>query len=610
MVSGISSRSLPAVARGSGILADGRLSKFSGYRPLTGVPAETYDQPTLSVKRTSVRLTHRQDVQRSRMGTTATASPGSTPETVTAAAPAVTIGALLDHAALSWPDRVAVVGSDATLTYGELAASVRRLSAALHHAGVRRGDRIGLWLPNSAFWLQAHAALARLGAVAVGINFRYPVREVTRIAAAAGIAALVIDPAADGAAGAAALSELAAVPDLEVRAVLSASGPVPVPEGWTCWDGSDFLTFAGNVPAEADPAAPCTVFPSSGSTGSPKLIAHSQAGIAAHSAAVARAFGYDREDAVVLGQLPLCGVWGFNTVYGAIAGGATAVLMQRFDAARTVDLIERYRVTSANGPDLFLRQLFGAAGQARGRAASLRSVGFSTFSNDGVELVQWGRRLGVTVFQVYGSSEQLALMVRRPDTASVEERADAGGIPSNPETKLRIRDAVTGMLAEPGEAGVLESRGPNTMLGYLTPDGVDSSALTDDGWVRSGDICVLDDSGLRYLSREKDALRLSGFLVDPREIELRIEELDGVEEAQVVGIDTERGPRCVAFVRAADAASFDPGRLLDQCKESLASYKVPARIFPVEDFPRIDGANGPRIQRKALREMAMERMAK
>jgi fatty-acyl-CoA synthase len=522
---------------------------------------------------------------------------------------ALSISGLVERAARSRPAKTAVVDDRGSLSYGELFDSAMRLAAGLRQAGVGTGTRVGLWLPNTTFWLQAHIALAHLGAVVVGINARYPVQEVARIVRAAGITTLVIDPPSQGVADANALRELAAAPGSTVTSVLSSSGPVPVPSGWTCWDGTALLTHEGPVPPGVTAASACSVFPSSGSTGDPKLVLHSQQGITAHSIAVAHAFDYTRDDTVVLGQLPMCGVWGFNTTYAAIAGMAAVVFMQRFEAGKAIELIERHRVTNANGPDLFLRQLFGAAETDPARIGSMREIGFSTFSNDGEELVDWGQRLGITLFQVYGSSEQQALMVRRSSAGEPRLRADPGGTPSNPATRVRIRDPKTGEPARTGQAGAVESSGPNVLLGYLTGDGVDTSAFTDDGWVRTGDIGLVNEDGFRFLARDKDVLRLSGFLVDPHEIELRIEEFDGVAEAQVVGVNTDKGPRCVAFVRMSASGEFGEQALIDRCRAELASYKVPVRVFAVEDFPRIDGANGPRIQRLALRRLAEERLS-
>jgi fatty-acyl-CoA synthase len=523
-----------------------------------------------------------------------------------ASAAGLTLPELLERSTQQRADRAAVIDERGTWTYRDLLVAATRMAGGLAAAGVREGDVVGLWLPNSAFWLQAHLALAHLGAIAVGINARYPVAETARILSAADVRTLVVDPGSTGVADSGTVAELVMMPDVELDTVISRAGWLALPDGIASLDANTLPTRT--APLQATPRTPSTVFTSSGSTGAPKLILHSQGGIRLQSDAIAASFGYTAPDAVVLGQLPLCGVWGFNTVYAALAGGATVVLMQRFDAAVAVQLVERHRVTHANGPDLFVRQLFGAAESDRQRVGSLRAIGFSTFSNDSRELVDLGDRFKVTLFQVYGSSEQQALMVHQPLDADAERRAVPGGPPTNPATRMRIRDADSGELLGYDTPGLLETTGPNVMLGYLGRDGIDTSALTDDGWLRTGDIAMTTHAGLHYLSRAKDVLRLSGFLVDPAEIEQRIEEFPDVVEAKVVGIDTARGSRCVAFVRTADPNRFDEEQLLTACRRSLASFKVPVRIFPVAEFPRVDGANGPRIQRLALRTMAAERL--
>ena len=524
-------------------------------------------------------------------------------------APATTLLELIETTARERPTRTALIDEHGSCTYAELYESGTRLAGSMARAGLGHGSRVGLWLPNSVFWLQTHLALAHLGAIAIGINARYPAEETARIMRAAGIHTLVIDPGSNGIADAESLAALTRLDGVELETVICRDGTVAVPAGVASLDGAELVRAGLPVAGGARPETPCSVFTSSGSTGVPKLILHSQGAISSHSRAIADDFAYTEESTVVLGQLPLCGVWGFNTAYAALAAGATTVLMERFDATRAVELTERHRVTHANGPDLFLRKLFAAAEPDPKRIASLRAIGFSTFSNDSRELVDLADGFGVSLFQVYGSSEQQALMVHRPLGADAEERADPGGRPSNPGTRMRIRDTDTGELVGPDVAGLLESTGPNVMLGYLTRDGIDTSALTDDGWVRTGDIGMLTSTGMRYLSRATDVLRLSGFLVDPQEIEVRMEEFDGVVEAKVVGVDTPRGTRCVAFVRPADGTRFDEPRLIDACRSALASFKVPLRVFPVDDFPRVDGANGPRIQRKALRAMAQERLS-
>jgi fatty-acyl-CoA synthase len=519
-----------------------------------------------------------------------------------------TLHGMLDHAANTKAHATALIDERGCMTYQELRIEVDALTAGLRASGWTAGDRVALWLPNSRFWLELHMSLMNLGAVVIGINARYPVAEVVRIIRTSNVTAIAVDPTSVGLADAHSLEEITR--QTGVHTVISATTALDLAGSIRELTLAE-LVGAGHqhkpVPHSADGRS---VFASSGSTGDPKLIVHGQKGIAAHSIAVAEAYGYVKDGTVVLCQLPFCGVWGFNTAYAALAAAAPMVLMQRFEAAAALRLINDHGVTHANGPDLFLRQLFSEAEKYPGSLASLREIGFSTFSNDSAELVEWGDRLGLTLFQLYGSSEQQALMVRRPADGTPEERALPGGRPCNPETRMRIRDVESGTLAAPGDPGVLETAGPNVMLGYLQSSGLNTSSLVDGEWVSTGDIGRLTPSGFEYLTRDKDALRLSGFLVDPREIEIILEELTGIAEAKVVGIETVHGPRCVAFVLTDPSQPLDELQVLHHLRTQLASYKIPQRVFEIEDFPRVDGANGPRIQRLALRELAAERFMK
>jgi len=352
-----------------------------------------------------------------------------------------TVFGLIDRAARRTPDRLAVIDERGETTYRELAEESCRLAGVFSARGVAAGTRVGLWLPNSSFWLAAHLGLARVGAIAVGINSRYPVAEVVRIVRAAGISALVVDPASIGIADSDSLDKVAAASDGTIGTVFTRGPSLELAGGLACVGtrvGADGAYGAAQTPV--DPAAGFAVFASSGSTGAPKLILHSQSGIAAQSEAIASSFGYDRPGTVVLAQLPMCGVWGFNTVYAALAAGATVASMERFDAKEAVELIDRARVTTANGPDLFVRRLFASAQEAGSELASFRDLGFSTFSNDSRELVDLGDARGIDLFQVYGSSEQQALMLHQDANADAATRADPGGLPSNPATRARVRD--------------------------------------------------------------------------------------------------------------------------------------------------------------------------
>jgi len=356
----------------------------------------------------------------------------------------------------------------------------------------------------------------------------------------------------------------------------------------------------------ARPDAPCNAFTSSGTTGAPKLVLHCQRAIAVHSDAVATGFGYRAPDRVVLGMLPFCGVFGFNTIMGALAAGAPSVLMPVFDARAAVDLIERERVTNTNGSDEMLRRILAEAEPSE-RIASLGEAGFAAFSGDARTLVDAGDALGKTFYMAYGSSEVQALLAHQPADAPPEVRARGGGPPVHEDTDVRVRSVDDGSLQPPGESGELEIRGPSVMVGYLRDDEAAREAFTDDGYLRSGDLGALaEGEGFVYLTRRGDVLRLGGFLVSPVEIEDFLERLEPVRAAQVVGVDTPSGAQAVAFVIPASGQDVDERWIIGRCEADLAKFKVPRRVICVDEFPTTPSANGERVQRQVLRRRAAE----
>jgi fatty-acyl-CoA synthase len=159
--------------------------------------------------------------------------------------------------------------------------------------------------------------------------------------------------------------------------------------------------------------------------------------------------------------------------------------------------------------------------------------------------------------------------------------------------------------------GELQLRGPSLFAGYLAEGGDhvddDLTAENFDGdWFRTGDLAEQDPSDPReftYLTRLGDVLRLGGFLVAPAEIEAVLMGLDGVLEAQVVALDRPNGARPVAFV-ISDAGEIDEANAIAACGDALARYKVPIAVLTIDRFPTTPSANGTKIQRVKLREIA------
>ncbi len=192
---------------------------------------------------------------------------------------------------------------------------------------------------------------------------------------------------------------------------------------------------------------------------------------------------------------------------------------------------------------------------------------------------------GMYITGVYGMSEVQALFCRWANGSPVEYRKRGGGIPIGEGAACRVRDQETGDLLGPGEPGELELKGPSLLMEYFRNPEATAKAMTDDGFIRTGDLAQLtDDGGFHYLSRLGDVLRLGGFLVAPAEIEARVMDHASVRDVQVVGATIEGRNRAVAFVLPEEDA-FDEAAVLDHCATGLAKYKVPARVIALDAFP-------------------------
>ena len=186
------------------------------------------------------------------------------------------------------------------------------------------------------------------------------------------------------------------------------------------------------------------------------------------------------------------------------------------------------------------------------------------------------------------------------------ERIAGGGKPVSEQSAFRVRDPDSGAVLGPGEPGELEVKGPSLMKEYYLNPEATAEAFTEDGYLRTGDLAeLMEDGRFLYLQRMGDVLRLGGFLVSPAEIENHLINHDEVIASQVVGIKLADGTqRAVGFVIPRNMADFKEDTLRMHCLDSMARFKVPMRIFALDEFPTTQSANGTKIQRAELRRMA------
>lgn len=524
----------------------------------------------------------------------------------------MSIPSLLAPTLAARPDAPALIVGEDAISYRELDTLSRRAAQGLAELGVGPGDRVALWLPNVPAWPILQLACCHLGAIAVAVNTRFRSLEVADIVSRSGAKVLAMYPGFKQIdfLGILAGIDPAALQGLESVVIYGeATGEPPAAlQRLRLVPYADLLEKPALAESRASGEAPCNMFTTSGTTKAPKFVLHRQGAIAAHVARVARAFGFHELGTCHIAMLPFCGVFGFDQTLAALAAGAPLVLMELFDARQAAELIRRHQVSHLFGSDEMMDRLLAAVPEPVA-FPSVRWGGFAGFNTSLSDIVARADARGLKLCGLYGMSEVQALFSVQPATDPVAQRAEGGGFPISPFARVRVRDPETGALLSHGEQGELEIAGPSCMVGYYGNEEATRQTFTADGYVRTGDLGFTQEDGrFVFLTRMGDVLRIAGFLVSPLEIESHLQAHPSVEGAQVVAVARPEGMRAVAFVVLRPGAAFDPAALKAHCEGALANFKVPVGFFAVEDFPRTPSANGFKIQRNKLREMALERL--
>jgi fatty-acyl-CoA synthase len=522
--------------------------------------------------------------------------------------PAADVWTLLADIAEETPGAPALIHGGRTTSFAELLDAASRVAQGLADLGVTPGDRVALWLPNVPAYPIFYFACVRLGAIAVAVNTRYRAVEVADIVSRSGAKALACAPGFRRIDFLSILAEIdPAALDKLTALVVVGEEPAAAPAAIERLRRVPFDRLLSRPPLGANnarPNAPCNIFTTSGTTSAPKFVLHRQGAIASHAQQVARDFGFTAPDTLSLSVLPLCGVFGFNQTMATLAAGRPCVLVESYEIDEIGRLIAHYKPTTMFGSDdMYARLLELVPGDRP--FPSLKWVGYAAFNAAFANLPEKAETRGLMLCGLYGMSEVQALYARQPPDSPVTRRKKGGGIPTSPLGHVRVRDPETGALLGVGEPGALECAGPSLMVGYYGDEKATANAMTSDGYVRTGDLGELDgQGGFTFLSRMGDVLRLSGFLVNPLEIETHIQKLPAIADCQTIAVPRPEGVRAVAFVILQPGATLDEQEVIAHCRRGLANYKVPARVFAVPDFPKTPSPNGFKIQRGKLREMA------
>ncbi|HUZ40604.1 MAG TPA: AMP-binding protein [Acidimicrobiales bacterium] len=522
----------------------------------------------------------------------------------------------LHAAAQEQGDREVLIGVEngrrTKVTLGQLESKSLSLATGLRSIGAGEGSTIAIWLPNQIELMVTQFACTAIGASVLGLNTRYRSYEISHLLGTVPLHAIVLPSQFLGIDFVGTMKE-----SVENRRNIDPSFRAPdlifldeIPReaaeiGARCYRFGDLASAEELVDRRDHSAALSNLFTTSGSTSAPKVAGHDQASIVRHALADAHALDVRAGDRF-LAILPICGVFGFNSVMAMFFGGGAVVLMRSFDVEEAARHLRESGITHVIGGDEMLDALFTKVPDGVDLPL-LRRGCITNFVGRVKSVVEQAEmRWSVSISSVYGSSEIFALAAMWPQDADQPVRCLQGGVVVECGVEVRVVDLDTRLEVESGVSGELEFSGYNVIERYLNNPKATADAFTPDGWFRSGDLGYMANGGFVFQCRAREALRLRGFLVEPGEIEEFLSLDEAVDEVHVVGVDTPTGTKAIAFARPRPGRSIDEPALLAQAKQNLAGFKVPLRVIEVSEFPTTAGTNGPKVRFEELRETARE----
>jgi len=476
-----------------------------------------------------------------------------------------------------FPDRLAAVqGDDVRLAYADLAARCDGLAELLRdEVGIRPGDRVAFLAGNVHQLLEAYYGVLLAGGILLPLNIRCAAAELAGMLADAEAAALFRDPALPdpGFGG----------PTFDLDAWGPASSPFPVPE--------------------VDEDDPAELFYTSGSTGVPKGALLSHRGLYLHAVHNALTNGVTGDD-VLLHTIPLFHVNGWGTPHFLTALGGTHVLLPRFDAAEVLRLVEREGVTRLFLVPTMARLLLDCPDVRTRDLSSVRQVSIGGAPSTPELLAEVEDAFECTAICGYGMTESSPTLTRSVDKpGAVPSRAKRArtGLPIV-GVDLRVLDDDDVEVPWDGESvGEVCARSNHVMIGYWRRPEETAEALRG-GWLRTGDLAVVDPEGyVQIVDRRKDLIVSGGENVASPEVERALAQHPAVREVAVVGMPDERwGEVPAAFVTFHPGATATEAELVAWVRDRLARFKAPRRVVVLDSLPT--GGTG-KVSKPALRAL-------
>lgn len=535
----------------------------------------------------------------------------------------VSVGKLLEDSAAKQPDHEAVVYADRGLryTYKEFNEVCRKVARGLMSLGIEKGENVAIWATNTPEWVTCQFATGKMGAVLVTVNTNYQAAELEYLLKQSDSSTIILMEQFRDHSYIDTLYRI--VPELKTaepgklqskklpklkNVIVLGENHYPGTYTW-----NDILNMSKDVTEELldeqmktlDSNEVINMQYTSGTTGFPKGVMLTHSNIINNALNVATCMGLEKNDRLCI-PVPFFHCFGcVMSTLACVTVGATMVPVQEFNPKQVLQTIQDEKCTALHGvPTMFIAEL-NDSDYDKYDLSTLRT-GIMAGSNCPIEVMKAVvNKMGASEITIaYGQTESSPVITQTRTNDPIELRVSSVG-KALPNVEVKVVEPGTNEEVPPGVQGELCTRGYHVMKGYYNNPDATKEAIDEEGWLHTGDLAIMDESGyFKITGRIKDMIIRGGENIYPREIEEFLYQHPKVLDVQVVGVPDEKfGEEVAAWLILKEGETADAEEIRDYCKGQISRHKIPRYIEFTSEYPMT--ASG-KIQKFKLREQTVD----